>query len=167
MPNAKSTSCSRARTKKWFGTRSLSAAQKKLVRLSQFQAIGWFFKAVDTMAAGSYMDQLNGLFCFDREVDQLGIGTDAPIHLLCSANWDERFFVAWCLIGARERELAKQLLADGIHNFWPDTRFCEASWEDRVQVWLASLPTGEPDHVELEIARFAGQAPRNALQFAQ
>ncbi len=49
MPGAKSTSCSRARTKTWFGTRQLSVAQKKLVRLSQFQAIGWFFKAVDIL----------------------------------------------------------------------------------------------------------------------
>ncbi|MCS5516957.1 hypothetical protein NWF32_24700 [Pseudomonas qingdaonensis] len=66
---------------------------------------------------GFLMDQLNGMFYFDREVDQLSIGTDAPMHLLCSANWGERFFVAWCLFGARERELAKQLIADGAHNF--------------------------------------------------
>ncbi|MFJ4156196.1 hypothetical protein ACIPZF_15550 [Pseudomonas sp. NPDC089752] len=167
MPGTKSTSCTRARTKKWFGTRLLSVAQKKLVRLSQFQAIGWFFKAVDIMAEGSLLDQLNGMFCFDREVDQLGIGADAPIHLLCSASWDERFFVAWCLIGTRERELAKQLIAGGAHNFWPDTRFCETGWEDRVQAWLANLPTGESDHVQFEIVRFVGQPPRNALQFAQ
>jgi len=75
--------------------------------------------------------------------------------------------VAWCLIGARERELAKQLITDGAHNFWPDTRLCEAGWEDRVQVWLANLPTDKPDHVEFEIVRFASQPPRNALQFAK
>ena len=167
MPGKKSISCTRARTKKWFGTRPLSVAQKKLVRLSQFQAVGWFFKAVDIMAEGSLLDQLNGMFCFDREVDQLGIGTDAPIHLLCSANLDERFFVAWCLIGTRERELAKQLIADGAHNFWPDMRFYEADWEDRAQAWLANRPTGEPDHAQFEIVRFVGQSPRIPLQFAQ
>lgn len=167
MPDTKPSSCSRAQTKKWFGTRPLSATQKKLVRLSQFQAIGWFFKAVDIMAEGSWMDQFNGMFCFDREVGQLHIGTDAPMRLLCSANWDERFFTAWCLIGASEQELAKQLIADGTHNFWPDTRFCEASWKDRVQVWLTPLPTDKPCHVEFEIVRFVGQLPRNTLQFAQ
>ncbi len=166
MPSTKSTSLTRARTKKWFGTRPLSAAQKKLVRLNQFQAIGWFFKAVDIMAEGSLLDQLNGMFCFDREIDQLGIGVDAPIPLLCSANWDERFFVTWCLIGARDRELAKQLIAEGAHNFWADTRFCVAGWEDRVQAWLAILPTGKLDHVQFEIVRFVGQPPRNPLQFA-
>lgn len=71
---------------------------------------------------------------FDREVDQLGIGTDAPIYLLCSANWYERFIVAWYLICTRERELAKQQLAAGTHNFWPDTRFCKAGWECRIQI---------------------------------
>ena len=94
------------------------------------------------------MDQLNGMLFFDREVNHLGIRTDAPVHLLCSANWDERFFVAWYLNEERERELSRQLLVDQTHNFWPDTHFCEAGWEDRVQVWLANLPKGEPNHVQ-------------------
>jgi hypothetical protein len=119
-------------------------------------------------SCGSILDgSIERDVCLDREVDQLSIGTDVPVYLLWSANWNERFFVAWCLIGAREQELAKQLIADGAHNFWPNTRFCEAGWKDRVQVWLANLPTGKPDHVEFEIVRFAGQLPRNALQFAK
>ncbi|MFJ4113513.1 MULTISPECIES: hypothetical protein [Pseudomonas] len=54
--------------------------------------------------------------------------------------------INWASKLTRERELAKQLIAGRAHNFWPATRFYEARWEDRVQAWLANLPTGEPDH---------------------
>lgn len=55
------------RAKHWFGRKSLSTAQKKSIKLSKFQAIGWFFNAVDIMVEGSILDQINGMFCFDRE----------------------------------------------------------------------------------------------------
>jgi hypothetical protein len=38
------------RAKHWFGRRSLSNAQKRSIRLSKFQAIGWFVNAVYIMA---------------------------------------------------------------------------------------------------------------------
>lgn len=155
------------RDKHWFGRSSLSTAQKKSIRRSKLQAIGWFFNAVDIMIEGSILDQINGMFCFDREIDQLALGCFAPVHLLCSANWDDRLFVAWCLIGSTERELAMTLVAEGVHNFWPDTRFCELDWEAKVQARVACLPTRAPGHVEFEIARLVTQPARDPLQFAQ
>ena len=155
------------RVKHWFARSSLSSAQKKSIKLSKFQAIGWFFNEFDIMAEGSILDQINGMFCFDREIDQLFLGSFAPMHLLCSANWDERLFVAWCLISSTERELAKTLVAEGVHNFWPDTRFCNRDWEAQVHARFACLPTRAPSHIDFKIVRFVGQPARDPLQFAQ
>lgn len=60
----------RAGTKAWFSRNRLPPAHKRLISLSQFQVIGWFFNEVDSMAEGSYLDQLNALYAFDREVEQ-------------------------------------------------------------------------------------------------
>jgi hypothetical protein len=153
--------------KHWFGRSNLSAAQKKSIKLSKSQAIGWFFNAVDLTAKGSILNLINGMFCFDREIDQLSFGYFAPVHLLCSANWDERLFVAWCLIDSTERELAKTLVAEDLHNFWPDKRFCELDWEAQVQPRFPSLSTLQPGHIEFKFGSFFGQPARDPLQFAQ
>ncbi|RRV10433.1 hypothetical protein EGJ27_02065 [Pseudomonas sp. v388] len=137
------------------------------MKLSKFQAIGWFFNAVDIMAEGSILDQINGMFCFDREIDQLSLGYFAPVHLLCSANWDERLLVAWCLIGSAEREFAKKLVAEGVHNFWPDAGFCDLEWEAQVQARFACLSTHQPSHIEFEFGSSFGLPAKDPLQFAQ
>jgi hypothetical protein len=103
------------------------------------------------------------MFCFGREIEQLALGYFAPIALLCSANWDERLFVAWRLIGSTERELAEKLIAEGVHNFWPDTRFCEIDWETQVQARFACLSKLQPSHIEFEFGSFLGLPARDPL----
>ncbi|MBC3205452.1 hypothetical protein HU755_01540 [Pseudomonas sp. SWRI111] len=157
----------RTRTKTWFSRNRLPTAHKRLVSLSQFQAIGWFFTAVDSMAKGSYLDQLNAMLAFNQEVDQLCLGNFAAIHLLTSATWNDRILAAWCLVGAEQRALAKQFVEDEAHNFWPDTQFCNPGWDEYVQARLAAINAGETQPSEFDIVSFVGQPARHRLAFAQ
>lgn len=157
----------RARKKAWFSRNRLSPAHKRLVSLSQFQAIGWFFTAVDSMAKGFYLDQLNAMFAFNRELDQFCLGDSAAIHLLTSATWNDRVVAAWCLIGAEQRAIAKQFVADEAHNFWPDTQFCNAGWDEYFQARLVAINAGETKPCQFDIVSFVGQPARDRLDFAQ
>lgn len=152
------------RGKTWFNRRALVVSQRKLVKQSKFQAIGWFFTATDQIASGTYLDQLNALYWFDREIGQLELGYYAPIHLLCSATWDERLLAAWCLIGGAERQLARKQISNGEHNFWPSTRFTDDDWDEHVQAWLAIQPSLKPES-EFQIAIFVGTAARDPIVF--
>jgi len=154
-------------TKTWFSRDCLPPVHKRLVRLSQFQAIGWFFTAVDSMAKGSYLDQLNAMFAFNREVDQFCLGGSAAIHLLTSSTWNDRVLAAWCLVGAEQRAVAKQFVADEAHNFWPDTQFCNPGWDEYVQARLAAFNAGETAASQFDIVSFVGQPARDRLDFAQ
>lgn len=127
----------------WFIRSRLPSAHKRLVRLSQFQAIGWFFTVVDSMAEGSYLDQLNAMYAFDREVEQFCLGNYAAIHLLTTATWNDRVVAAWCLIGAEQCAIVKQLVADEAHNFWSDTQFCNPGWDEYVQARVTAINAGE------------------------
>lgn len=157
----------RARKKAWFSRNRLSPAHKRLVSLSQFQAIGWFFTAVDSMAKGTYLDQLNAMFAFNREVDQFCLGDSAAIHLLTSATWSDRVLAAWCLVGAEQRAIAKQFVNDDAHNFWPDTQFCSPGWDEYVQARLVAINAGETKPSQFDIVSFVGQPARDRLDFAQ
>lgn len=160
------TTKTRTGTKTWFSRSRLSPAHKRLVSLSQFQAIGWFFTAVDSMAEGSYLDQLNAMYAFDREVDQFCLGDFAAVHLLTSATWNDRVVAAWCLVGADQRAVARQFVADEAHNFWPDTQFCNPGWDEYVQARLAAINAGETEHSQFDIVSFVGQPARDRLDFA-
>lgn len=89
-----STNKNKTGTKAWFSRSRLPPAHRRLVRLSQFQAIGWFFTVVDSMAKGSYLDQFNAMYAFDREVEQFYLGNFAAFHLLTSATWNDRVLTA-------------------------------------------------------------------------
>lgn len=78
-----------------------------------------------------------------------------------------RMGTAWCLIGAAQREVARQLDYREVHNFWPDTSFCKDGWDEEVKRWAADLPATLNVQVELKIARFVGQPSRDALIFAE
>lgn len=165
--NIHATTKTKTGTNTWFSRDCLPPVQKRLVRLSQFQAIGWFFTAVDSMAKGSYLDQLNAMFAFNREVDQFCLGDSAAIHLLTSATWSDRVLAAWCLVGAEQRGIAKQLVTDDAHNFWPDTQFCSPGWDEYVQARLVAINAGETKPSQFDIASFVGQPVRDRLDFAQ
>ncbi len=157
----------RAGTDEWFIRSRLSPTQKRLVRLSQFQAIGWFFTVVDSMAKGSYLDQLNAMYAFNREVEQFNLGNFAEFHLLTSATWSDRVVAAWCLIGAEQRAIAKHFVADEAHNFWPDTQFCSPGWDEYVQARGTAINAGETGPAQFDIVSFVGQPARARLAFAQ
>ncbi len=162
-PAAKTTT----RTKAWFSRRRLPPAHKRLVKLSQFQAIGWFLTVVDSMAKGSYLDQLNAMYAFDREVEQFCLGNFAAMHLLTSATWSDRVLAAWCLVGEKQRAIARQFVADGAHNFWPDTQFCNPGWDEYVKSRMTAINAGETEPSEFDIVSFVGQSVCARLEFAQ
>lgn len=161
------TTKTREDTKAWFSRSRLPPGHKRLVKLSQFQAIGWFFMVVDSMAEGSYLDQLNAMYAFDREVEQFCLGNYAAIHLLTSATWSDRVVAAWCLISAEQRAIAKQFVADEAHNFWSDTQFCNPGWDEYVQARVTASNAGETERSQFEIVSFVGQPHRDRLVFAQ
>ena len=162
-----STNKTKTGTKAWFSRRHLPPAHKRLVRLSQFQAIGWLFTVVDSMAKGTYLDQLNAMYAFDREVEQFCLGNFAAIHLLTSATWSDRVVAAWCLIGAEQRAIARQFVADEAHNFWSDTQFCNPGWDKYVQARVTAINAGETERSQFEIVSFVGQPDRARLVFVQ
>jgi len=135
--------------------------------LSKFQSLGSLFRLADLMAEGDVVDKIDVLRDFGTEVDNLGFDYYAPLHLLSSPNWKIRMSTAWCLIGETERNIAKQLDYHEVHNFWSDTSFCEAGWDDEVRCWVATLPPTLNVPIELKIAVFVGQPPRDALLFAE
>lgn len=157
----------RTRTKTWFSRNRLPPAHKRLISLSQFQAIGWFFTAVDSMAKGSYLDQLNAMYAFDREVEQFCLGNFAAMHLLTSATWSDRVVAAWCLVDAEQRAIARQFVADEAHNFWPDTQFCNPGWDEYVQARMTAINAGETEPSQFDIVSFVGQSVRARLDFSQ
>ncbi len=161
------TTKTRTGTKAWFSRNRLPPAHKRLISLSQFQAKGWFFTVVDTMSKGSYLDQLNAMCAFDREVEQFCLGNFAAIHLLTSATWNDRVAAAWCLVGAEQRAIARQFVADEAHNFWPDTQFCNPGWDEYVQARITAINAGETERSQFEIVNFVGQPARTRLDFTQ
>lgn len=142
-------------------------AHRRLVRLSQFQAIGWFFTVVASMAKGSYLDQFNAMYAFDREVEQFYLGNFAAFHLLTSATWNDRVLTAWCLVGAEQRAIARQFVANEAHNFWSDTQFCNPGWDEYVQARVTAMNAGEMGPAQFDIVSFVGQPARARLAFAQ
>lgn len=140
--------------------------EQKSKKLSKFQSLGSLFRSADMMAEGDVVDKLNVLQDFGNKVDSLGFDYYAPLHLLSSPNWKIRMSTAWCLIGDAERNIARQLDYDIIHNFWPDTSFCEVGWDDEVKRWFTSLPCSLNVSTELKIAAFVGQPSRDVLVFA-
>lgn len=119
------------------------------------------------MGKGSYLDQLNTMYAFDREVEQFNLGNFAAFHLLTSATWNDRAVAAWCLVGAEQREIAKQSVADEAHNFWPDTQFCSPGWDEYVQARVTAINAGETEPSQFDIVSFVGQTARSRLDFAQ
>lgn len=154
-------------TKAWFIRSRLPLAHKRLVRLSQFQAIGWFFTVVDSMTKGSYLDPVNAMYAFYTEVDQFNLGNFAAYHLLTSATWSDRVVAAWCFVGAEQRAIAKRFVADEAHNFWSDTQFCNPGWDEYVQARAIAINAGETERSQFEIVSFVGQRLRARLVFAQ
>lgn len=161
------TTKARADTNVWFIRSRLYPAQKRLVRLSQFQAIDWFFTVVDCMATYFCIDQLNAMYAFNTEVDQFNLGNFADFHLLTSATWSDRVVAAWCLIGAEQRAIAKQFVADEAHNFWPDTQFCSPGWDEYVKARATAINAGAMLPAQFDIVSFVGQPVRARLAFAQ
>lgn len=144
-----------------------NAKELQSKEISKFQSLGSLFRLADSMADGDVVDKIDALQEFGSKVDSLGFDYYAPLHLLSSPNWKIRMSTAWCLIGKAQRDVARQLDYDEVHNFWPDTSFCEASWDDEVRCWAATLPSALNVLVELKIALFVGQPSRDALLFAE
>lgn len=119
------------------------------------------------MAEGDVVDKIDAMQDFGTKVDDLGFDYYAPLHLLSSPNWSIRMSTAWCLIGDAERSIARQLDYDVIHNFWPDTSFCEVGWDEEVKCWVTSLPLSLNVSAEFKIAAFVGQPSRDALVYAE
>ncbi|MBV6289273.1 hypothetical protein [Pseudomonas aegrilactucae] len=161
------TTKARADTNVWFIRSRLSPAHKRLVRLSQFQALGWFFTVVDCMAKYSRVDQLNAMYAFNTEVDQFNFGSFSALHLLASATWSDRVVAAWCLVGVEQRAIARQFVADEAHNFWSDTQFCNPGWDEYVQARVTAINAGETGPAQFDIVSFVGQPARARLVFAQ
>lgn len=141
--------------------------EQKSRELSKFQALGALFRSADWMVDGDFIDEIQTPWFFGADVDKLGFGYYAPVHLLSSPNWKIRMSTAWCLIGDAERNIARRLDYSVVHNFWPDTSFCEADWDEEVKRWVASLPSPLNVPVEFKIARSVGQPSRDALVFAE
>lgn len=144
-----------------------TAKELKSRETSKFQSLGSLFRLADLTAEGDVVDKIDTLRDFGDGVDNLGFDYDAPLHLLSSPNWKIRMSTAWCLIGEAQRDVARQLDYREVHNFWPDTSFCEAGWDEEVKRWAAGLPATLNVQVELNIARFVGQPSRDALVFAE
>lgn len=146
---------------------SYTAKELKSRETSKFQCLGSLFRLADLTAEGDVVDKIDTLRDFGVGVDDLGFDYYAPLHLLSSPNWKIRMSTAWCLIGAAQRDVARQLDYREVHNFWPDTSFCEAGWDEEVKRWAADLPATLNVQVELNIAKFVGQPSRDALVFAE
>lgn len=71
---------------------------------------------------------------------------------------------AWCVIGADEREIAKQLDYGDPHNYWPNTVFCNPDFDEEATQWVSSASAYD-DLAEFNICAFVGSPARPQLIF--
>lgn len=98
-----------------------SIERKESRKLSRFQALGYLLCWVDALAEDESNPgrSISAIFGFDGEVAALGFDRYDPVHILTAPNWKTRMLAAWCVIGADERAIAKQLDYGDLHNYWP------------------------------------------------
>ncbi|MEE4619994.1 hypothetical protein V2K86_15290 [Pseudomonas alliivorans] len=135
-------------------------------KLSRFQALGYLLCWVDALAEdeSDYSRSLSAIFSFDGQVSALGFERYDPVHILTAPNWETRMLAAWCVIGAAERAIAKELDYTHLYNYWPTTDFCSLEFDGQASQWAASADAYS-DPAEFNICAFTGNPPRPQLVF--
>lgn len=139
-------------------------------KINKFQYIGFLLREADAVVAQNEYLAVSVMIQFGFDIDTLGYGTYAPMHILSAPNWKIRMYAAWCVIGSADRDAALKLNYDDTQNYWPNTDFLEPGWVDGVRHWALCHSAQErlKEHpIELEIARWVGQPPRPAIEYVQ
>lgn len=140
--------------------------RKESRKLSRFQALGYLLCWVDALTEDDSDPgrSISAIFSFDGEVADLGFERHDAVHILTAPNWKTRMFAAWCVIGAADRAVAKQLDYTDLHNYWPNTDFCSPDFDEEAAQWARSA-NAYSDPAEFNICAFTGQPPRPQLIF--
>jgi hypothetical protein len=140
--------------------------KKESRKVSKFQALGYLLCWIDALAEPKldFPRSLSAILSFDRNVSALGFEPYDPVHILTAPNWKTRMLAAWCVIGADERAIAKQLDYGDLHNYWPNTDFCSPDFDEEAAQWVSSASAYD-DPAEFNICVFAGSPARPPLLF--
>ncbi|KPX08783.1 hypothetical protein [Pseudomonas savastanoi] len=143
-----------------------SIEKKESRKLSRFQALGYLLCWVDALAEDESDPgrSISAIFGFDGEVAALGFDRYDPVHILTAPNWKTRMLAAWCVLGAAERAIAKQLDYGDLHNYWPNTDFCSPGFDDEATQWVSSVSAYD-DPAEFNICAYVGSPARPQLIF--
>lgn len=143
-----------------------SVEKKESRKLSRFQALGYLLCWVDALAEDESDPgrSISTIFGFDSEFAALGFDPYDPVHILTAPNWKTRMFAAWCVIGANERAIARQLDYGDLHNYWPNTDFCSPEFDEEATHWVSSASAYD-DPAEFNICAFVGSPARPQLIF--
>ncbi|WP_339493955.1 hypothetical protein [Pseudomonas sp. EA_35y_Pfl1_P108] len=143
-----------------------SIGKQESRKLSRFQALGYLLCWVDALAEDESDPgrSISTIFGFDSEVAALGFDPYDPVHILTAPSWKTRMLAAWCVIGAAERVIAKQLDYCELHNYWPNTDFCSLDFDEEAIQWVSST-SAYNDPAEFNICAFVGSPARPQLIF--